>query len=213
MEVKRKPLQDYIEKVQKDMSVNMRGVLVDWLVEVSEEYNLLLESFWVLMYKKYEEISPSRTEDLCDIIDNTYTKEDVVRMEAEVLKTLKFEMGNPTVKTFLRIFIRIEQEDSDTPNMHLEFSSYYLAELSLLEYICVKFLPSMVAASVTFLARFILKPKSHPLVRMIMFPNYGSRLLDKEELKIGGFGRFLLKRLIGRSNSRENRDLTKEQSE
>ncbi|GKA22614.1 reverse transcriptase domain-containing protein [Tanacetum coccineum] len=46
MEVKRRPLPNYIEKVQKDVSVNMRGVLVDWLVEVSEEYNLLLESLY-----------------------------------------------------------------------------------------------------------------------------------------------------------------------
>ncbi|GJR36351.1 G2/mitotic-specific cyclin C13-1-like protein [Tanacetum coccineum] len=47
MEVKRRPLPDYIEKVQKDVSVNMRGVLVDWLVEVSEEYNLLAESLYL----------------------------------------------------------------------------------------------------------------------------------------------------------------------
>ena len=26
----------------------------------------------------------------------------VVKMEADILKSLKFEMGNPTVKTFLR---------------------------------------------------------------------------------------------------------------
>ncbi|GJZ80888.1 G2/mitotic-specific cyclin C13-1-like protein, partial [Tanacetum coccineum] len=44
MEVKRRPLADYIEKVQKDVPVNMRGVLIDWLVEGSEEYNLLPES-------------------------------------------------------------------------------------------------------------------------------------------------------------------------
>ncbi|PWA92075.1 cyclin-dependent kinase 3,2 [Artemisia annua] len=50
----------------------------------------------------------------------------------------------------------------DVPNMQLEFVSYYLAELSLLEYGCIKFLPSMVAASVTFLSRFMLKPKSYP---------------------------------------------------
>nr|GEY33165.1 hypothetical protein [Tanacetum cinerariifolium] len=141
MKVKRRPLPDYIEKVQKDVSVNMRGVLVDC---------------WVLMYIKYEEISPSHTKDFYDITDNTYTKEDVVRIEAEVLKTLKFEMGNPIVKTFLGRFIRISQEYSD-----LEFSGYYLAELSLLEYSCIKFRPSTVAASVTFLARFIIKPKSH----------------------------------------------------
>lgn len=30
-----------MEKIQKDVNANMRGVLVDWLVEVAEEYNLL----------------------------------------------------------------------------------------------------------------------------------------------------------------------------
>lgn len=38
--MKRRPLPDYIEKVQKDVNPNMRGILVDWLVEVSEEYKL-----------------------------------------------------------------------------------------------------------------------------------------------------------------------------
>ena len=47
-------------------------------------------------------------------------------------------------------------------NMLHEFLCYYLAELSLLDYNCVKFLPSLVAASVVFLARFIIWPKSHP---------------------------------------------------
>ena len=47
MEVKIRPLADYIEKVQKDVTVNMRGVLIDWLVEVSEEYSLLPESLYL----------------------------------------------------------------------------------------------------------------------------------------------------------------------
>ena len=47
MEVKRIPLANYIDKVQKDVTVNMRGVLIDWLVEVSEEYNLLPESLYL----------------------------------------------------------------------------------------------------------------------------------------------------------------------
>ncbi|XP_071689529.1 G2/mitotic-specific cyclin C13-1-like [Rutidosis leptorrhynchoides] len=189
MEVKRRPIGDYIEKVQKDVTVNMRGVLVDWLVEVAQEYKLLPDTLYLtisyidrflslnvlnrqrlqllgvssmLIASKYEEISPPHTEDFCYITDNTYTKQEVVKMEADVLKTLKFEMGNPTVKTFLRQFIKIAQEDYDTPNLQLEFLSYYLAELSLLEYSCIKFLPSIIAASVTFLSRFILKPNSHP---------------------------------------------------
>lgn len=56
----------------------------------------------MVVYRKYEEISPPHVEDFCYITDNTYTKEDVVKMEALVLKSLGFQMGNPTVKTFLR---------------------------------------------------------------------------------------------------------------
>ncbi|KAI7735907.1 hypothetical protein M8C21_008622 [Ambrosia artemisiifolia] len=189
MEVKRRPVADYIEKMQKDVTINMRGVLIDWLVEVAEEYKLLPDTLYLtvsyidrylsvnvlnrqrlqllgvssmLIASKYEEITPPHTEDFCYITDNTYTKQEVVKMEADVLKTLKFEMGNPTVKTFVRRFTRLAQEDYDTPNLQLEFLSYYLAELSLLEYSCIKFLPSLVAASVAFLSRFMLKPESHP---------------------------------------------------
>ncbi|XP_071731407.1 G2/mitotic-specific cyclin C13-1-like [Rutidosis leptorrhynchoides] len=188
-EDKRRPMSDYIEKVQKDVTVNMRGVLVDWLVEVAEEYKLLSDTLYLtvsyidkflstnvlnrqrlqllgvssmLIAAKYEEISPPHTEDFCYITDNTYTKQEVVKMEADVLKALKFEMGNPTVKSFLRRFTKVAQEDYETPNLHLEFLGYYLAELSLLEYGCLKFLPSIVAASVMFLSRFTLKPNLHP---------------------------------------------------
>lgn len=55
-----------------------------------------------MITRKYEEIKPPHVEDFCYITDNTYTKEEVVKMEAEVLKALKFEMGSPTIKSFLR---------------------------------------------------------------------------------------------------------------
>ncbi|XP_030495266.1 putative cyclin-A3-1 isoform X2 [Cannabis sativa] len=186
----RRPLPDYMEKVQKDITAGMRGILVDWLVEVAEEYRLLSDTLFLtisfidrflsmktldrqslqllgvssmLIASKYEEIGPPHVEDFCYITDNTYTMEEVVKMESEVLKSLKFELGNPTIKTFVRRFINVAQESNKPPpNLHLEFLSYYLAELSLLDYHCVKFLPSLVAASVIFLARFIVKPKVFP---------------------------------------------------
>lgn len=49
-------------------------------------------------------------------------------------------------------------------NLQLEFLGCYLAELSLLDYECLKFVPSLVAASVIFLSRFTLQPKLHPWV-------------------------------------------------
>ena len=47
MDPKRRPLPDYIEKVQKDVSPNMRGILVDWLVEVAEEYKLVSDTLYL----------------------------------------------------------------------------------------------------------------------------------------------------------------------
>ncbi|XP_073305220.1 putative cyclin-A3-1 [Primulina huaijiensis] len=189
MEVERRPLADYLEKIQKDVTANMRGILIDWLVEVAEEYKLVSDSLYLtvsyidrflstnainrqklqllgvssmLIASKYEEISPPHVQDFVYITDNTYTKQDVVMMEADVLKSLKFEMGNPNVKTFLRRFTRIAQEDYKDSSLQVEFLGYYLAELSLLDYECIKFLPSLIAASVIFLARFTLQPNQHP---------------------------------------------------
>ncbi|OAY50993.1 putative cyclin-A3-1 [Manihot esculenta] len=186
---KRRPLPDYIEKVQKDVSPNMRGILVDWLVEVAEEYKLVSDTLYLtityidrflslnvlnrqklqllgvssmLIASKYEEINPPNVEDFCYITDNTYTKEEVVKTESDILNSLKFELGSPTIKTFLRRFTRVAQEDCKILSLQLEFLGYYLAELSLLDYNCVKFLPSLVAATVIFLARFIITPKMHP---------------------------------------------------
>jgi cyclin-A len=52
--------------------------------------------------RKYEEISPPHVEDFCYITDNTYTKDELLQMEGDILKLLQFELGNPTIKTFLR---------------------------------------------------------------------------------------------------------------
>ncbi|KAL0737017.1 hypothetical protein Bca4012_013227 [Brassica carinata] len=191
LEVKEKsrPLIDYIDKVQKDVTPNMRGVLVDWLVEVAEEYKLLSDTLYLavsyidrflslqtvnrqklqllgvssmLIASKYEEITPPNVEDFCYITDNTYTKQEVVKMEADILLALQFELGNPTTNTFLRRFTRVAQEDFQMSHLQMEFLSSYLSELSMLEYHSLKFLPSVVAASAVYLARFIIRPKQHP---------------------------------------------------
>ncbi|CAL9770847.1 unnamed protein product [Musa acuminata subsp. burmannicoides] len=188
-DAKRRPSPNYMETVQSDVTANMRAILVDWLVEVAEEYKLVSDTLFLtvsyierflsfnainrhrlqllgvssmLIASKYEEISPPNAEDFCYITDNTYTKQEVVKMESDILKFLKFEMGNPTIKTFVRRFTQVGQEDGKYPNLQLEYLGSYLAELSLLDYGCVKFLPSVVAAAAVFVARFTIDPKSHP---------------------------------------------------
>ncbi|XP_052194037.1 putative cyclin-A3-1 [Diospyros lotus] len=195
VEENRRPLPGYMEKVQKDVNPAMREILLNWLVEVAEEYKLVSDTLFLtvsyidrflschsvsrnklqllgvscmLIASKYEEITPPRIEDFCYLTDNAYTKEEVVNMEGDVLRFLNFNMGTPTTKNFLRIFIRVAQENSTIGhpphvyNLQMEFLGCYLAELGLLDYECLRFLPSTVAASAIFLSRFTVQPKMHP---------------------------------------------------
>ncbi|GFP88604.1 putative cyclin-a3-1 [Phtheirospermum japonicum] len=183
VEAKRRPLSNYMEKVQDDLNPAMRSKLVNWLVEVADDYNLVSDTLYLtvnyidrylsahklvrnklqllgvscmLVASKYEEISPLHIEDFC------FTKDEVVDMERDVLKLLDFEMGYPTAKSFLRIFTRAAQDNHVFSNLRFNFLCYYLAELSLLDYGCIRYIPSMVAASAIFLARLTIQPKSHP---------------------------------------------------
>ncbi|AQK64281.1 cyclin superfamily protein, putative [Zea mays] len=186
----RRPATDYIAAVQVDVTPNTRAILVDWLVDVSEEYRFVSDTLYLtvsyidrflsanalnrqklqllgvaamLIASKHEEISPLNVEDFCYITDNTYTKQEVVKMESDILNVLKFEMGNPTPKTFLRMFTRFSKEDTKKyRSLQLEFLGSYLCELSLLDYSLLRFLPSLVAASVLFVARLTLDPHTHP---------------------------------------------------
>ncbi|XP_004501543.1 putative cyclin-A3-1 [Cicer arietinum] len=189
MQKKRRPMVGYIQNIQREVTSNMRGTLVDWLVEVADEYKLLPDTLYLavsyidkflsihpvkrsnlqllgvssmLIASKYEEITPPKAVDFCQITDNIYDLEDVLKMEADILKTLNFEMGSPNVNTFLKSCVGIATENKKTSNLQFESLCNYLAELSLLDYECIRFLPSVVAASVIFLSRFIIWPGLHP---------------------------------------------------
>ncbi|XP_022763464.1 G2/mitotic-specific cyclin C13-1-like [Durio zibethinus] len=189
IEEKRRPLPNYMEEVQNDIKVNMREILMEWLLEVTEEYKLVSDTLYLtvsyidrflsshaisrnklqllgvscmLIASKYEEITPPHIDDFCYITDNSYTKEEVVEMEKDILKLLKFEIGTPTTRNFLRIIMRAAHEKCKYQDLQLEFLSCYLAELSLLDYGCLHFLPSIVASAAIFLSRFMIQPKTHP---------------------------------------------------
>jgi len=46
-EVLRIPNADYMENIQRDINATMRGILVDWLVEVAEEYKLSADTLFM----------------------------------------------------------------------------------------------------------------------------------------------------------------------
>ncbi|KAF3447024.1 hypothetical protein FNV43_RR12204 [Rhamnella rubrinervis] len=188
-EAKKRPSTDFMEKVQKDVNASMRAILIDWLVEVAEEYRLVPDTLYLtvnyidrylsgnvmnrqrlqllgvacmMIASKYEEICAPQVEEFCYITDNTYFKEEVLQMESAVLNFLKFEMTAPTTKCFLRRFVRAAQGVNEVQSMQLECLANYLAELSLLEYSMLCYAPSLIAASAIFLANFILLPSKRP---------------------------------------------------
>lgn len=188
-ELFRRPCPNFMETIQRDITQGMRQILVDWLVEVSEEYKLVPDTLYLTVYyidlflsqnyierqrlqllgiacmliaSKYEEICAPRVEEFCFITDNTYTRRQVLQMESQVLNSFGFHLALPTTKSFLRRFIRAAQAVYKSSCLELECLVNYLAELTLLNYGFLKYLPSLIAASAVFLARWTLDQSGHP---------------------------------------------------
>lgn len=128
MQLTRRPNANYLDQ-QTEINIKMRSILVDWLVEVAEEYKLCADTLYLAvnfldrflsiskvqrahlqlagvtcmwLAAKFEEIYPPNVSEFAYITDNTYTREQLVAMEEQVLKKLKYELAVPTAKTFLR---------------------------------------------------------------------------------------------------------------
>ncbi|CAN6329039.1 unnamed protein product [Urochloa humidicola] len=184
----KRPSTDFMETIQEDLSPSMRAILIDWLVEVAEEYRLVSDTLYLtvnyidrylsgnrisrqrlqllgvscmLIAAKREEICAPQVEEFCYITDNTYFRDEVLKMEASVLNCLKFETSAPTAKSFLRRFLRAAQACDEDP-AYIEVLGSYITELSLLEYSLLCYPPSQIAASAIFLAKYILYPTKHP---------------------------------------------------
>jgi len=174
-EVKRLPKSNYMTK-QPDISHSMRSILVDWLVEVAEEYKLHTETLYLavsyidrfLSYMsvqrsklqlvgtacmfiaaKYEEIYPPDVGEFVYITDDTYNKRQVLRMEHLVLKVLGFDLSVSTANVFLSQMCDLSKTDEKTKHLAM-----FLCELSLLHGDSfLKFCPSLVAAASLALSR------------------------------------------------------------
>lgn len=129
-ELKHRPKPGYMLK-QPDITQSMRTILVDWLVEVCEEYRLQNETLCLaisyidrfLSYMsvvraklqlvgtaamfiaaKYEEIYPPDVGEFVYITDDTYTRSQVLRMEQLILKVLSFDLSVPTSLVFTTLY-------------------------------------------------------------------------------------------------------------
>ncbi|XP_068571678.1 cyclin-A2 [Cebidichthys violaceus] len=184
VEVKTRPKAGYMKK-QPDITNSMRAILVDWLVEVGEEYKLQNETLYLavnyidrflssmsvlrgklqlvgtaamLLASKFEEIYPPEVAEFVYITDDTYTKKQVLRMEHLVLKVLSFDLAAPTITQFLTQYFL-----HHSVNKQVESLAMYLGELSLVDSDpFLKYLPSHTAAAAYTLANHVVTGGSWP---------------------------------------------------
>jgi hypothetical protein len=173
-------LSPYMAK-QHDINAKMRRILVDWLTEVLDKWNL---SWKVLFYAvKYTDqflsvkqivrqklqlvgltalwmgskiehrLNHPEVRDASNIADKTYQKDDFIKMEKFIGSTLGWKLMPVTTHDFLEFGIRVATKSM--PEMTSEFArlALYLGVLSLHDYeISVNYPPSHVASACILLA-------------------------------------------------------------
>ncbi|KAM3344608.1 hypothetical protein P3S68_024317 [Capsicum galapagoense] len=128
---------NYMEQ-QFDINERMRGILIDWLIEVHYKFELMGETLYLtmnlidrflavqsvikkklqlvgitalLLACKYEEVSVPVVEDLILISNKAYSRKEVLEMEKLMVNALQFNMTVPTTYIFMRQFLKASQSD------------------------------------------------------------------------------------------------------
>lgn len=169
-----RPLPNYMA-FQSDIDSDKRVILFNWLVEVSDEYELQTETLFIctsiidrflskmsvptanfqllgvaamFIASKYEEIYPPSLNQFVDVTDDTYTGKEIRQMEREILRTLNFRISLPTVTLFLRRIFAFNKLPKRV--FHL---AEYLCYLSLLaDQPFLEYYPSEIALASVILA-------------------------------------------------------------
>ncbi|VAH20558.1 unnamed protein product [Triticum turgidum subsp. durum] len=164
---------------QTEVNPKMRAILIDWLVEVTHKFELMPESMYLTIYVidrflslqavprrelqlvgmaamliacKYEEIWAPEVNDFISIADNSYSRQQILSMEKNILNSMAWNLTVPTPYVFLVRFAKAAGSDKELENM-----IFFFAELALMEYGLVTVRPSLVAASAVYAARCTLK--------------------------------------------------------
>lgn len=166
-------VQPYLS-LQPDITASMRTILVDWLIEVQENFELFHETLYLavklvdlylarkevkreylqlvgatcmLISSKFEELSPPLVDDFLYLCDDAYTHEDLLKMERDILRALSYDINIPVAYRFLRRLARAAEANMETHTL-----ARYISESTLQESQFIDLKPSLVAAAAMYLA-------------------------------------------------------------
>jgi hypothetical protein len=169
---------DYMDN-QTELEWKMRGILVDWLLEVHTRFRLLPETLFLavniidrflstkivqldrlqlvgvtamFIASKYEEVLSPHVQNFRHVADDGFTEEEILSAERFVLSALNYDLSYPNPMNFLRRISKADQYDIQTRTL-----GKYLLEISCLDHRFIGHPPSQVAAAAMYLARLVLE--------------------------------------------------------
>ncbi|OTF83569.1 G2/mitotic-specific cyclin-B-like protein [Euroglyphus maynei] len=152
----------------------MRSVLVNWINGIHRSFHLSPETLYlaisivdrvlsresveknqlqllgataIFVASKYEEVFYPDIKDFVIICDNLYTKREILQMEIRILKVTDFELSGPSPLYFLRRGSKAAHADS-----RVHMMGKFFCELSVIDYQCAQWVPSLIAATSLFVA-------------------------------------------------------------
>lgn len=194
--------------IQTEIQWSMRSVLMDWLVQVHNRFNLLPETLFLavnfidrfLSYKvvslgklqlvgatailvaaKYEEINCPSLQEIVYMVDQGYTIGEVMKAERFMLSMLGFELGWPGPMSFLRRISKADDYDLETRTL-----AKYFIEVTIMDERFVGSPCSFIAAGAHCLSRLMLRKGDwvcpHPLFSFFLSfffsPLFGGQVLS-----------------------------------
>ena len=189
LELETAPNARYIDH-QPDLEWKMRGILVDWLIEVHTRFRLLPETLFLavniidrflsaevvaldrlqlvgvaamFIASKYEEVLSPHVANFSHVADETFSDKEILDAERHILATLEYNMSFPNPMHFLRRISKADNYDIQTRTL-----AKYLMEISLLDHRFMAYRQSHIAAASMYLARTILD--RGPWVSIACFP-------------------------------------------
>ncbi|KAI9500508.1 B-type cyclin [Coemansia spiralis] len=177
LEVQLMPNPQYITQ-QPALTWSTRAILVEWLVQVHQRFNLLPETLYLcinfvdrflsakeivinklqlvgavclLVASKYEEIHIPSVKDMEFMVEKNYKEDEILRAERYILRMLNFDLGWPGPLSFLRRISKADDYDMATRTL-----AKYLIEVTLIDERFIGVPCSKVAAVAHYLAlRFL----------------------------------------------------------
>merc|ERR1711977_450132 len=161
LEVDTKPNAEYMDH-QEDLEWKMRGILVDWLIEVHTRFHLLPETLFLavniidrflstkvvqldrlqlvgvtamFIASKYEEVLSPHVANFRHVADDGFSEAEILSAERYVLTALNYDLSYPNPMNFLRRISKADNYDIQTRTL-----GKYLMEISLLDHRFMEYL-------------------------------------------------------------------------